>query len=328
MKDKPLVSICCITYNHSDYIKDAIEGFLMQKTTFPFEVIIHDDASTDGTTEIIRDYVSKYPDLINAIFQTENQYSKKRGITVRFVYPVTRGKYIALCEGDDYWTDQYKLQKQVDFLEANQEYGLVITKAKTYIQKERKFSVNIGGSKVKFEDILVNNQIVTLTTCFRKDLLRKYLHEIDPPSRNWKMGDYPMWIYFAHEAKIKLNKEITGVHRILESSASHFTELSDTIAFIEGGYNVSLFYLNKYCYNNKILSDSIIVYYMWKLFTYWCKSNTRELKNHIEHEIKKVQKIKSIKFLLIKFTFKVPIFRFLFFYYFKIRNNSNWIIFH
>ena len=112
-----LVSICCITYNHEKYIRDAIEGFLMQKTDFPFEVLIHDDASTDGTADIIREYETKYPDIIKPIYQTENQYSKGIKISATYNYPRAKGKYIALCEGDDYWIDPYKLQKQVDFLE-------------------------------------------------------------------------------------------------------------------------------------------------------------------------------------------------------------------
>lgn len=115
-----VVSICCITYNHERFIRDALNGFVMQITDFPFEVIIHDDASTDGTADVIREYEMKYPDLIFPIYQVENQYSKGiRGISARFNFPRARGKYIALCEGDDYWTDPLKLQKQVDFLRNN-----------------------------------------------------------------------------------------------------------------------------------------------------------------------------------------------------------------
>lgn len=119
----PLLSISCITYNHVNYIRQALDGFLMQKTSFPFEIIIHDDASNDGTREIIEEYHKKFPELIFPYFQKENQYSKGiRGITMRYNYPRCRGKYIALCEGDDYWTDPNKLQKQVDFLEKNEDY--------------------------------------------------------------------------------------------------------------------------------------------------------------------------------------------------------------
>jgi glycosyltransferase involved in cell wall biosynthesis len=108
----PLVSICCITYNHVDYIRDALDGFLMQKTDFSFEIIIHDDASTDGTIDIIREYERKYPNIIKPIYQTENQYSKGEKATL-FTIKVARGKYIAFCEGDDYWIDPLKLQKQI-----------------------------------------------------------------------------------------------------------------------------------------------------------------------------------------------------------------------
>jgi glycosyltransferase involved in cell wall biosynthesis len=115
---QPLVSLCCITYNHVKFICDAIEGFLIQETTFPVEILIHDDASTDGTTEIVRDYEYKYPQLIKAIYQKENQYSKGNKASL-FVRPMQRGKYIALCEGDDYWTDKQKIEIQVSYLENN-----------------------------------------------------------------------------------------------------------------------------------------------------------------------------------------------------------------
>lgn len=119
----PEVSICCITYNHAKYIRDALDGFLMQKTTFPIEIIIHDDASTDGTADIIREYEAKYPDIIKPVYQTENQYSKgvRNFLTI---FPMAKGKYIAMCEGDDFWTDPKKLQIQYDFMESHPDYSL------------------------------------------------------------------------------------------------------------------------------------------------------------------------------------------------------------
>jgi len=111
MSDDPIVSICCITYNHEKYIRDAIEGFLMQKTLFPIEILIHGDASTDKTADIIKEYEVKYPDIIKPIYQTENQFSKGVSISATYQFPRARGKYIAICEGDDYWTDPHKLQK-------------------------------------------------------------------------------------------------------------------------------------------------------------------------------------------------------------------------
>lgn len=116
-----MVSVLTTAYNHAQFIAGALDSFVKQKTDFAFEVIVHDDASTDGTAEIIREYASKYPDIIRPILQNENQYSK--GIDVYdFMEPLVRGKYIALCEGDDYWCDDLKLQKQVDFLEAHTDY--------------------------------------------------------------------------------------------------------------------------------------------------------------------------------------------------------------
>lgn len=124
---EPLVSICCIAYNHGRYIRDAINGFLMQKAGFPIEIIIHDDASADDTAGIIREYAAKYPDLITPILQDKNRYSLGRRSWLTCLLARARGKYIALCEGDDYWTDPDKLQKQVDFMEANPDYILCFT---------------------------------------------------------------------------------------------------------------------------------------------------------------------------------------------------------
>lgn len=122
LNKKPLVSIICITYNHEKYIEQAIKGFLNQKTTFDYEIIIHDDASTDKTAKIVKYYSEKYPNKINAILQTENQYSKGKKFTYGLIRNIAKGKYIAFCEGDDYWIDAEKLQRQVDVLENNIEY--------------------------------------------------------------------------------------------------------------------------------------------------------------------------------------------------------------
>ena len=130
----PLVSVCCITYNHASFIRKCLDGFLMQQTDFPIEILIHDDCSTDGTTEIIREYEAKYPDLIFPLYEEENQYSMGgAGKMDLYNYTRARGKYIAYCEGDDYWTDPLKLQKQVDFMEANPDYSVCWHRCKQFI---------------------------------------------------------------------------------------------------------------------------------------------------------------------------------------------------
>ena len=137
----PLVSICCLTYNHAPIIKDCLDGFLAQKTSFPIEILIHDDASTDGTDIIIKEYAERNPNVIFPLFEKENQYSKghRGSMDVEFNYSRARGKYIAYCEGDDYWTDPLKLQKQVDFLESHPDYSVCFHRCFHLIEKTGKY---------------------------------------------------------------------------------------------------------------------------------------------------------------------------------------------
>ena len=136
----PIVSICCITYNHAPFIRKALDGFLMQEPPTGvsadepwYEILIHDDCSTDGTDDIIREYATKYPDRIFPLYETENQYSKGRGSELdMYNYRRARGKYIAYCEGDDYWTDAHKLQKQVDFMDTHPDYSVCFHKFRNY----------------------------------------------------------------------------------------------------------------------------------------------------------------------------------------------------
>ncbi len=124
------VSVICLAYNQEKYIRHTLEGFVRQKTNFRYEVLIHDDASSDGTADIIRSYAERFPDIIKPIFQKENQYSKGVKISRKYLYPIAKGKYIAFCEGDDYWTDEHKLQKQFDVMEQNPNCSICIHKVR------------------------------------------------------------------------------------------------------------------------------------------------------------------------------------------------------
>lgn len=157
----PVVSICCATYNHVHFIRQCLDGFVMQKTKFPFEVLIHDDASTDGTQDIIREYEAKYPDIIKPIYQKENQYSKGVRVSLVYNYSRVRGKYVALCEGDDYWTDPYKLQKQVDFLENHPDYVMCSHRWSEYFEDEKRLSPDIPG------DVTLDGRVYTLDNLVR-----------------------------------------------------------------------------------------------------------------------------------------------------------------
>ena len=123
MPEPCMVSVICITYNHEAYIGEALESFLAQKTDFAVEILVNDDASTDRTAEIVRAYAERFPDRIRAFLQTENQFSKGGNIENDILLPHARGKYVAFCEGDDYWSNPEKLQRQVDFLERHPDYS-------------------------------------------------------------------------------------------------------------------------------------------------------------------------------------------------------------
>lgn len=118
-----MLNIVCLAYNQKDYIRDCLDGFVMQKTAFRFNAIVHDDASADGTADIIREYAEKYPDIIIPVYEEVNQFQTGGNVFAKMLPHIT-GKYIAECEGDDYWIDPLKLQKQVDFLEEHQEFAL------------------------------------------------------------------------------------------------------------------------------------------------------------------------------------------------------------
>ena len=124
MEEEIMVSICCLVYNHEKYLRKCLDGFVMQKTNFKYEVLIHDDASTDSSADIIREYEKKYPDIIKPIYQKENQYSKGVKISWEYQYPRANGKYIAWCEGDDYWCDENKLQLQFDTMENDNDIAI------------------------------------------------------------------------------------------------------------------------------------------------------------------------------------------------------------
>ena len=154
-----IISIICLTYNHVPYIKQCLDGFLMQESTFPIEIIIHDDASTDGTQDILLEYQKKYPHLFHLILQAENQYSKGVNIFLDYLIPQIKGKYIALCEGDDYWTDPYKLQKQISFLEKYPSYSICCHHIKLFNQQNGVFEEHCIPNKFRDRNFTFNGQL-------------------------------------------------------------------------------------------------------------------------------------------------------------------------
>lgn len=242
---KPLVVIHCLTYNHELYLRDALEGFVMQKTNFPFVAIVHEDASTDKTADILREYAEKYPDIILPIFEKENQYSKGDGSLSKiynFALDASGAKYVAICEGDDYWIDPNKLQKQVDFLESHPNYGMVYGISKQYVQKDKKFINNRGNEYKNINELIIlPYNIPTATLLFNKNIkdeaYKKYIGE-----KKWKMGDYPLSLAIASHSKIKFIPEEMSVYRIIATSACHFNNYEKEKDFYLSSYNLKLYF--------------------------------------------------------------------------------------
>lgn len=293
-----IISIVCTTFNHEKYIAQALDGFIIQQTSFPFEIIVHDDASTDNTAQIIREYELKYPDLFVSIYQSENQYSKKDvNIWTDITFPKARGKYIAICEGDDYWTDPYKLQKQVDFLEKNTDYNLVYSLAKVYIEKKNQFQKKPFGKAISsFEELLLENSISTPTVLFRKEGYLDYAKEIKPKEKDWLMGDYPLWLYLTSTSRIKCLNYPSSVYRVLENSAAHSSNPSKELLFLESYHAIKLYYLEKLkCspLNKEIWGR----YFSNKAYIYLLKSEQNI--DDLIYEINK-SNIRSLKIRIIK----------------------------
>jgi glycosyltransferase involved in cell wall biosynthesis/GNAT superfamily N-acetyltransferase len=174
----PIVVIRCTVYNHEPYLRDCLEGFVMQQTNFPFVAIVHDDASIDGSAAIIREYEEKYPDIIKPIYEKENQWRKGTLTKVMNVaIEATGAKYVAMCEGDDFWTDPLKLQKQVDILESNPDYSMCYTDytnvnaaGELIVWSNREKNVNRSFTEDSFAELLKGNYIQTCTILYRKTI--------------------------------------------------------------------------------------------------------------------------------------------------------------
>lgn len=221
-----LVSIQCLVYNHEPYLRQCLDGFVMQKADFPFEAIVHDDASTDNSAAIIREYAEKYPDIIKPIYEIENQYSKDREILRRIVNDACKGKYIALCEGDDYWTDPHKLQIQVSFLESHPDYtmcchGAVNINLEGLVWYTKPNSDCIVSTKTIIEE--GGGLIPTLSIVYRSSLM-KGLAEF---TKGLSIGDYPLNIYSALNGKVMFMENVMGVHTLGGADSWHVRVAND-----------------------------------------------------------------------------------------------------
>lgn len=213
--EKPLVSVICLVYNMKDYLRQTLDSILMQKTNFPFEIVVHDDVSTDGSADIVREYAEKYPDIIVPILQTENQYSKGVLITKDIILPKLCGKYAAYCEGDDYWTDPDKLQKQFDFMESHPDYTLCTAKIRQVncsdpSVPDQMIAPSDHTGEITLEQILKMKDKQAFCTCsmfFKTDVM------LTCPDNFPNRGERVKIIWLALNGKVWFINEEMGVYR-------------------------------------------------------------------------------------------------------------------
>lgn len=269
MDYKYLVCTRCFTFNQSNYIEDAMNGFAMQETTFPFVTVIIDDASTDGEPDVIRKYLrehfqepfrneeTEYANIICAnhknnpnsqfvvLFLKYNHYSIKKDKFKYLTEWLNNAKYHAICEGDDYWIDSMKLQKQVSFLESHSDFGLIASACRSFVQLEQHFydAVHDKEMELTFEDLLFDNGFATCTVLFKKEYTIEYKNTI---KKRWQTGDYPLWLYIALQARVYRLADCTAVYRVLQSSASHSKDPEKALAFKLSTMDCTNYFVDKY----------------------------------------------------------------------------------
>lgn len=315
-----LVTICCVTYNHKQYIVQAIEGFLMQKTNFPLEIIICDDASTDGTSEIIKEYERKYSDLIRGVYQTENQYSNGLLPYPNFVWPLAKGKYIALCEGDDCWIDSYKLQKQVDFLEKHTDY--IACAHESIIRYDESFhtdDIKCSIAKLPYSD---NKHIVTdysfqevlNTVLFQSSTLvfRNKVSEFPDFIKINKLWDVVLFHCLGAKGKIHFLPDIMSIYRKHPKSLTMYSDdFLDYVIFTQNYIEVLEKIDNSLDYEFSTQIQKKIVDRYFELYKYFEKqaghhSNEEYLKQAKKHNKNRLNfylKLISCKFSLFLYFF-------------------------
>lgn len=245
--NNPLVSISCITFNQEQYIQQAIEGFLIQETSFPFEILIHDDASTDNTAAIIKEYEKKYPAIIKPIYQSENQYSQGNDVS-EINIKRAKGKYIAFCEGDDFWIDPLKLQKQIDVLEKNEntfsytDFYTVDQEGKRIKRFDHDYLRLLSKSGFILHNLLEKNFIMTLSFICRKDVLNLELYKNAPNKL-----DYILFLTSAYFGKGAYLRDKTCCYRKVNSSLTNVASKK-----IIGMLNEDFFYFTKVFLNGKL----------------------------------------------------------------------------
>lgn len=265
----------------------------MQQTDFNFEVLINDDASTDNTAKIITEYANNYPEIIKPVFQKENQYSQGVSMNRSFNFPRAKGEFIAICEGDDFWTDHKKLQKQVDFLNKNPDIGLIYTDIDRVDENDNiidhcTFKNFLGIHQNTLDDFLVHAWFLApCSWLFRKKLIDYSLDILPGP------GDLQMLLQLAVKSNVGFLAESTASYRVLNNSASHFDKPSDSYIFRKKVFDIQLYYAKRF-------RPELIIDICLNFYHEWFFSICRFEKKHFVNEAFKLLSTNNISSYRIK----------------------------
>ena len=239
-----MLSVVMTTYNHERYIATAIESVLRQQTDFPIEIVIGEDCSTDRTLNIALDYQRQYPEAIHIVRSEHNVGWREN---YRRTIAAARGRYIALLDGDDYFTHRKKLQMQVDLLEANPDVGMCYGRSERVDENGNTTIYPEGECATTLEAMLRRNPAENCTVVARKALVERYYAEIRPAEHpEWLTDDLPMWLWFAANSRYMAIDCPMSVHRVLTYSVSHNPDYRRKIEFVDSLYNISLWYDERY----------------------------------------------------------------------------------
>ena len=239
-----MLSVVMTTYNHERYIATAIESVLRQQTDFPIEIVIGEDCSTDRTLNIVLDYQSQYPEAIRIVRSESNVGWREN---YRRTIAAAHGRYIAMLDGDDYFTHRKKLQMQVDLLEANPDVGMCYGRSERVDENGTTTIYPEGECETTLEAMLRRNPAENCTVVARKELVERYYEEIRPAEHpEWLTDDLPMWLWFAANSRYMAIDCPMSVHRVLTYSVSHNPDYRRKIEFVDSLYNISLWYDERY----------------------------------------------------------------------------------
>lgn len=265
--DNIMVSVIMLAYNHEEYVAEAIESVIMQEIDHAFELIIGEDNSPDNTRKIVKKYAAEHPDRIRALLSEDNLGAIENELRC---LKAAKGEYICFLEGDDFWVDKKKLQKQVDFLEANPDYGLVHGDVNHLEQESGKLTRNYNRENrisipqgAIFEQLILPSHIVkTMTVCLRKDLLDKhYLQDEEIMGKQWKLIDISIWLALAKHTKFHYFDEVFATYRLLPESMSRTRDAEKIAGFHRRIHDIRSYFARRYNAGNAIISKLNKSYY-------------------------------------------------------------------